>query len=119
MPDVCYPRCARLLRPVEYQWVFAEPVRAGSGRLVALARPNACGFARLGLAISRRKLRRANQRNRLKRVIRESFRHHRHGLGGIDVVVLPRHGIDPSDPRLHVDAARLWQLVKQRCNANP
>jgi len=119
MADARFPRQARLGRPAEFKRVFAEPVKAISGGLVALATPNELGYARLGLAISRRKLRRACERNRLKRVIRESFRHCRSQLGGIDIVVLPRHGIDPSDPRVHGNAANLWELLKQRCKTKP
>ncbi len=44
--------------------------------------------ARLGLAISKKHCRLAVGRNRLKRIVRESFRHHRADLGGLDVVVL-------------------------------
>ena len=44
--------------------------------------------ARLGLAISRKNCRKATDRNRIKRVIRESFRHHKRTLAGIDIVVI-------------------------------
>ena len=44
--------------------------------------------ARLGLAISKKHCRLAVGRNRLKRLVRESFRHHRADLKGLDVVVL-------------------------------
>lgn len=44
--------------------------------------------ARLGLAVSKKNCRLAVGRNRLKRVIRESFRQHRETLQGFDVVVL-------------------------------
>ena len=44
--------------------------------------------ARLGLAVSKKNCRLAVGRNRLKRVIRESFRQHHETLQGFDVVVL-------------------------------
>ena len=44
--------------------------------------------ARLGMAMSKKNCRLAVGRNRLKRVIRESFRQHREALLGLDVVVL-------------------------------
>lgn len=43
---------------------------------------------RLGLAISKKNCRLAAGRNRLKRIVRESFRHHRSQLNAIDIVVL-------------------------------
>lgn len=53
-----------------------------------LSRENAGGGARLGLAISKKQCRKATARNRIKRIVRESFRHHRAELGDLDVVVI-------------------------------
>jgi len=47
-------------------------------------------MARLGLAISKQVSRRAVERNRLKRLVRESFRRVRHRLPAVDVVVMAR-----------------------------
>jgi len=49
-----------------------------------MARPS----ARLGLALSKRQLKRAVDRNRIKRLIREVFRHRRNRLKGIDLVIM-------------------------------
>ena len=46
------------------------------------------------MAVSKKYARRAVDRNRIKRVIRESFRCGRKDLGGIDYVVLNRKGTD-------------------------
>jgi len=46
--------------------------------------------ARLGFAISRQKVRLAVGRNRLRRLIRESFRHQVAALPPVDLVVLAR-----------------------------
>lgn len=43
--------------------------------------------ARLGLVVGKRALRRAVDRNRAKRVIRETFRVNRRDLPGMDIVV--------------------------------
>jgi ribonuclease P protein component len=48
------------------------------------------GEARLGLAIARKQVRRAVDRNRLKRIARECFRKQRDTLHGIDLVVMAR-----------------------------
>lgn len=45
--------------------------------------------ARLGIAVAKRNIARAVDRNRIKRICRESFRHHRAALCGNDVVVRP------------------------------
>lgn len=45
---------------------------------------------KLGLAIAKKRAKRAVDRNRLKRVARESFRHHSHQLDGLELVVMNR-----------------------------
>lgn len=55
-----------------------------------LFRRNETGHCRLGFAISRQKVRLAVGRNRLRRLVRESFRKHRTGLPCVDVVILAR-----------------------------
>lgn len=54
------------------------------------------GGARLGMLVSRKHAARAVERNRIKRCIREAFRHEHQGLGGLDVLVRPPYGIKPS-----------------------
>lgn len=89
-----FPRCRRLARSREYQCVFSEGLRSAEREFVVLARPNTLGFPRLGLAVSRKHLRSAVQRNRVKRLIRESFRLHQSQLGQLDLVVIVRKGVD-------------------------
>lgn len=48
--------------------------------------PNGLDAPRLGLIVSKRFLRRAVDRNRAKRLIREAFRLKAAGLGGVDVI---------------------------------
>jgi len=50
---------------------------------------NSLAQPRLGLAVSRR-VGNAVVRNRVKRWLREAFRHERASLGGVDVVVIAR-----------------------------
>lgn len=49
--------------------------------------------ARLGLAIPKKHIKKAVDRNRLKRLVRESFRINQENLGSFDVVVLVRRDI--------------------------
>ena len=55
--------------------------------------------ARLGLAIAKKQVRLATQRNRLKRLVRETFREHRAELAGLDLVVMARAGAAAADNR--------------------
>lgn len=82
-----------------------------------LARPNAEPLARLGLAIAKKCARRAVDRNRLKRLVRESFRLERLGLPGLDLVVLCRRDAVTADNlQLRASLTRHWARIrKQLC----
>lgn len=48
--------------------------------------------SRLGLAITKKKIKRANQRNRVKRLSREYFRLHQHELNQpVDIAIIIKH----------------------------
>jgi len=75
--------------------------------------------ARLGLAIPRKHVKLAVARNRLKRLVRESFRQHQHALSGIDLVVTLRR--DPSglgNQDIFQRLEKHWQHIKQQCDAS-
>jgi ribonuclease P protein component len=57
------------------------------GALRAYVRRNEKSHARLGVIVGRRWAPRAVDRNRVKRLVRESFRQHAGRLGSIDVIV--------------------------------
>ena len=72
--------------------MFEKATRSRDKLFTVLARPNDEDIARLGLAISKKHCRRATARNRIKRIIRESFRAQQEQLSGIDVVVINQPG---------------------------
>ena len=85
------PRCARLIRPADFKRVFTRPVVCADEFFKVLARPSEMDRPRLGMAVSRQVDKRAVGRNRIKRVIRESFRQRFTDRGPpVDFVVLPR-----------------------------
>ena len=78
--------------------------------------PNDRQEARLGLAISRRIASRAVARNRIKRIVRESFRQWRPQLPGCDVVVMGRNNIAGLTSRqLHAALEDLWKELMKKC----
>ena len=93
MPRLTFPRSHRLLQPGEFRRVFEQSRRAKSDGLIILMRGNDIGHPRLGLAISKKSLPLAVQRNRIKRLTRDVFRHLQHQLGSSDIIVLSRHGL--------------------------
>lgn len=87
-----FSRKHRLITKAEYRRVFSEPVVTRDRYFRVFRRENGLAFSRLGLAVSRRVCRNATGRNRLKRLIRESFRQFRENreeARGFDFVVLP------------------------------
>ncbi|MGD8340903.1 MAG: ribonuclease P protein component [Gammaproteobacteria bacterium] len=72
--STAFPRARRLTSGVDYSRVFRGAARSSDRLFTVLARSNEQPSARLGLAISRRVAPRAVDRNRLRRIARESFR---------------------------------------------
>jgi ribonuclease P protein component len=71
--------------------VFADATRSADQYFTVLGRPNDRDTARLGLTISRRTAKRAVDRNKLKRLARESFRMQQE-LPTWDFVVMAKPG---------------------------
>ncbi|TVR60726.1 MAG: ribonuclease P protein component [Candidatus Competibacteraceae bacterium] len=114
--DARLPRRARLTGARAYTRVFAHPSKSSDRYFTVLARPNALAYPRLGLAISRKVARSAVARNRLKRLVRESFRHHQGRLGGLDVVVMGRVGlVEPDNAVLAAALERHWRRLARSC----
>ena len=81
---------------------------------MVLARRNSEGIARLGLAIAKKQVKRAVDRNRIKRVIRESFRKQGTSLQGYDFVVLARRDTSQhNNDKLTASLERHWQRLTQ------
>ncbi|WP_018861063.1 MULTISPECIES: ribonuclease P protein component [unclassified Thioalkalivibrio] len=95
-----FPRQARLLVGADFQHVFADarPVRGRYLTLLSRAREGA-EEPRLGLAIGKRHVRNATDRNRIKRIAREAFRQRRAVLPPVDLIVLARPGAGACDRR--------------------
>mgnify|MGYP001816258655 FL=1 len=72
--------------------MFERATRSRDKLFTVLCRRNAIDTARLGLAISKKHCRLATARNRIKRVVRESFRQQQEQLSGLDIVVINQPG---------------------------
>ncbi len=77
-----------MLDAASFGLVFEKATRSRDKWFTVLCRPNDMAISRLGLAISKKQCKKATARNRLKRIIRESFRHHQDELEGLDIVVM-------------------------------
>ena len=107
-----FARPQRLLTPTDFKHVFARPQRFSHQSITLLARENKLNHARLGLAISKKQLRRAVDRNRVKRLIRESFRSQQQQLVGLDIVVMVRTNVVTLSNALIFEALnKHWQRL--------
>ena len=87
--DLRFARRYRLTKTDEYSSVFGFR-RAIRGKLLMLhwqPRPAGSSDARLGLVIGKKQLKRAVDRNRVKRIVRDRFRLARPGLPAVDLIV--------------------------------
>lgn len=112
MAPAAFPATARLRQSAEFRAVFAQGRKFVSRGLVVIAAPGSADQARLGLALAKRRIARSVDRNRVKRVLRESFRVNRHRLLQVDVVVLARsHTADMSNAALFTQLADIWPQI--------
>lgn len=106
----------KISSPSDYQRVFAKAIKSGSSAFTILATSNNLDRPRLGLAIAKKHCRRAVDRNRIKRQIRESFRLHKDTLPAVDVVVLAKH---PTNKKTNTELANVlndhWQNLVKQC----
>jgi ribonuclease P protein component len=85
-----------------------------------LCRRNASEIARLGLAISKKHCRRATTRNRIKRVVRESFRQQQALLSGLDIVVINQPGAGlASNIELSASLDKHWERCSKAQGQGP
>lgn len=102
----------RLTKATEFERVFGENQRSVDGLFTVLYRRNGLGYPRLGLAIAKRQVRFAVDRNRLKRLIRESFRGAKQQLSDLDIVIMARHEAGTSDNAvIYASLAAHWRSM--------
>ncbi|WP_426359223.1 ribonuclease P protein component [Pseudocolwellia sp. HL-MZ19] len=113
-----FNRESRLLTPGQFQSVFTKPIRFGSNHITILVSQNPDNNNRLGLAIAKKRVKLAVERNRIKRLIRESFRLNQHDLPHIDIVVMVKSGTDKLDnSEINQQLEKIWRKIIQRHKA--
>lgn len=113
--DMRFARQFRLQKPEQFQRVFAQASRSGDRCFRVLARTNGLSHDRLGMAVSKKGCPSAVNRNRIKRVVRESFRKcvaGRAAKGFLDFVVLPDATASAREnEELYRSLSRHWQRL--------
>lgn len=103
-----FTKASRLTQSGEFNAVFNAPERKSSDRYFTILGRSISGQVspRLGLVVAKRQIAHAHERNRVKRLIRESFRLYPHALAQ-DMVVIVRHAAQ------HADNAELLRALQR------
>lgn len=105
-------RSHRLTHQAEYNSVFDEQKKVSQRCLLVLFKPNQKLHGRLGLVIGKRAINSAVIRNRVKRILRESFRQNQERLKGWDIVIVARQQCDKlSKQKLRAGIEQLWEKL--------
>jgi ribonuclease P protein component len=112
-----FPKQYRLLKSIDYNFVFSKPYKLVDSCFLILARKNKCDYPRLGLVIAKKNVKLAVVRNRIKRIIRESFRYNLNALHGLDVIVIARKKMSILDKHeLREQLDRKWVRLRKYYN---
>ena len=115
MQRACLPKHAKLLNAADFDRVFDKSARSSDQFFTILLRPNDLERPRLGMAISKRRVKLAVGRNRLKRLVRENFRLTQRNCNADYVVMAGKHGAIGTNQELKKSLERHWGLLKKKC----
>jgi len=111
---VDFSRKHRLIANEEFKSIFDKAERISQKQMTVLYKPNQKAYPRLGISVGKRVSSSAVRRNRIKRIIRESFRHHRENLKNVDIVVIARQPCDKlSNQKLREGLEKLWEKLRK------
>lgn len=109
-----FQKYKRLNEASAYKRVFNANKRSVDNTFLILSHANnGYEYSRLGLAIAKKHLKNASDRNIVKRIIRESFREDAAHLNGFDFVVLLRKTPQTLNKKvLRASLNTLWKRIK-------
>jgi ribonuclease P protein component len=105
-----FNKAQRLLKKSDYDHVFVQAKKIVTTDFVLLCRENNIGYARLGLALSKKMIAKAHDRNRIKRLLRECFRQTQ--LPAVDIIFLARSGVaQQTNLGINTRLSKTWEKL--------
>ena len=115
-PRLRFRPTQRLHRPAEFQQVYRAGRKFGNDFFSVAVGPSELPQARLGLSIAARTVGNAVQRNRIRRLVRESFRLQQHGIPRVDIVIGARtRAREATSEELRQGLQQLWDRISATC----
>ena len=106
----------RLRSKLQFDAIYASGRRLDDRFFDLRIKPHGVGHARVGLAVAVKTAGNAVARNRLRRLVRESFRLAQHALPAVDIVVAAKiPAREAPATTLRASLATLWQRVASTC----
>ncbi|WWO97162.1 MAG: ribonuclease P protein component [Candidatus Dasytiphilus stammeri] len=83
-----FPKILRLNNSKKFREIFQINQSLSMREITLFYQKNFLEYPRIGICISKKVIKKAHERNRVKRIIRESFRLHQHYIKNIDFIII-------------------------------
>lgn len=111
-----FSRSSRLTSAGDFKQVFQNNIRVSDDCFTILVGKQQGLVARIGFAVAKKQIKSAVERNRLKRIIRESFRRHQIELPNTGIVFMVRCKILQLDnAQIFARLEKHWRKVIKQC----
>lgn len=112
-----FSKSQRLYKKEHIQAVFANKRKLAGCFFSIFFSKNDINNSRLCIIVAKKNIRFAVQRNKIKRIIRESFRINQHTLKGLDIVVYPyRTNEEINNQQWLLNLDKQWQKLNKHAS---